>query len=104
MGSDDPTDGMGHCVFADEVDRAYFGMFSFFTLSSWPFKELTLISFILQVLRQILPSHLIYLERSNVCRVPVNGPYLATSTPRYQIFTLRESLGRARPCHARHNW
>ena len=49
MGSDDPTDGMGHCVFADEVDRAYFGMFSFFPLSSWPFKELTLISFILQV-------------------------------------------------------
>ncbi|KUL87719.1 hypothetical protein ZTR_05827 [Talaromyces verruculosus] len=25
MGSDDPTDGMGHFVFADEEDRAYFG-------------------------------------------------------------------------------
>ncbi|QKX58192.1 uncharacterized protein TRUGW13939_05313 [Talaromyces rugulosus] len=25
MGSDDPTDGMGHFVFSDEEDRAYFG-------------------------------------------------------------------------------
>jgi hypothetical protein len=29
MGSDDPTDGMGHFVFVDEEDRAYFGMLSF---------------------------------------------------------------------------
>jgi hypothetical protein len=28
MGSDDPTDGMGHFVFSDEEDRVYFGMFS----------------------------------------------------------------------------
>lgn len=64
MGSDDPTDGMGHFVFADEEDRAYFGMLSFFSpLVGWPLKELTLFAFMLQVLHQILPSRLIYLER-----------------------------------------
>ena len=65
MGSDDPTDGMGHFVFADEEDRAYFGILSLSSLPlvGLPLKELTLFAFILQVLHQILPSHLIYLER-----------------------------------------